>query len=281
MAVAGRMRRKETLATARRRLAGAVGAAARMVWRRDDLTCKDEAVLALLCEALVRVGELVRPRALDLGDAPGHVQQLFGRLAALAQRPAQKKGDKDALLETNHENEEAPISPVEGTLELPCKGPSSVQYTTQKISENRLSECSTAAEHKQEISEDRSLVRIGVAEYKNLKKLLASLVARQQLAGWRPTKAELVDLFLEGAGGHINIQSEAELTKWETKAGLVVTRLIDVEKVLVAGADGGLEIGDQWLQSNDRLATFESLSVMDQLAQQKADAAGKVNLGDG
>lgn len=118
MAAAGRMRRRETLATARRRLAGAVGAAARMVWRRDDLTDKDQVVLDLLCEALVRVGELVRPRSVDLGDAPGHVHQLLGRLAVLAQRPAKKEWGKVTPAGTNHESAEAHITPVEGTLEL-------------------------------------------------------------------------------------------------------------------------------------------------------------------
>ena len=148
MAEARRMRRVEPMGAARRRLANAVGAAARMVWRRCDLTDKDEVVLDLLCEALARLGEMSRPREMDLSGAPKHIQQLLGRFVALARVPEAHcnwmnanssdrvekapgvdpaEGNRETTVaavpmdkeETNHEKEENTILPIEGVLELP------------------------------------------------------------------------------------------------------------------------------------------------------------------
>ena len=74
--------KRESLFAARRRLAGAVGAAARRLWRRSDLSAQDEVVLDLLVEGLVRVGELLRPSGSlrdELSDAPPHVRGLIAR----------------------------------------------------------------------------------------------------------------------------------------------------------------------------------------------------------
>ena len=80
------------LADARWRTAGAVGSAARGLWRRGDLQPEDLVVVDLLAEALVRLGRLVRPcegRAVvrSLQGAPKHIRQELELLVKLAARP--------------------------------------------------------------------------------------------------------------------------------------------------------------------------------------------------
>lgn len=79
----------ETLPDARRRLAGALGAAARRLWRRQDLSTDDEVVADLAAEALARLGRLLRPdsqRSLlaTLELAPSGVRTELRLLAAVA-----------------------------------------------------------------------------------------------------------------------------------------------------------------------------------------------------
>ena len=82
-----------SLVAARWRLSGAIGAASRMLWRRTDLLPQDETVLDLLSEALVRLGELLRPigreLAADLDGAPPHVRALLDRFLPLARSDLQ------------------------------------------------------------------------------------------------------------------------------------------------------------------------------------------------
>ena len=76
----------ESLVESRRRLAAAVGFAARRLWRRKDLAEEDMVVLDLVVEALDRMGRLYRPREgqpaiAALASAPGQVAQLVDKLA--------------------------------------------------------------------------------------------------------------------------------------------------------------------------------------------------------
>jgi len=85
----GQQRRRtgpvESLAAARCRLAGALGAAGRRLWRRKDLEVVDEVVLDLVVEALFRIGNLVRPAGRwAAADAPPHIQELVAKLVPVA-----------------------------------------------------------------------------------------------------------------------------------------------------------------------------------------------------
>jgi len=82
-----------SLPEARRRLAAAVGFAARRLWRLPCVEEEDQVVLVLLVEALARMGRLYRPSegrqaAQALAAAPPQVAALVGKLVPLAARPA-------------------------------------------------------------------------------------------------------------------------------------------------------------------------------------------------
>ena len=77
----------------RRRLAAAVGFAARQLWRMPEIAEEDAVVLDLLVEALARMGQMYRPAAgkqaaAALVEAPPHIAGLVSRLEPLACRPA-------------------------------------------------------------------------------------------------------------------------------------------------------------------------------------------------
>jgi len=87
----GAMAGGESLFAARERLAGALGGAGRRLWRRRDLTAKDEVVLDLVVEALARIGQLVRPRSqvqaeANLAQAPSGLRREVELLVGLARR---------------------------------------------------------------------------------------------------------------------------------------------------------------------------------------------------
>jgi len=76
----------------RRRLAAAVGHAARRLWRRFDLEFIDTVVLDLLTEALARIGHQYQPRSgrparLALAAAPRHILDIVGMVLPLAGPP--------------------------------------------------------------------------------------------------------------------------------------------------------------------------------------------------
>ena len=80
-----------SLHAARRQVAQALGATARRLWRRPDLTSEDEMVCDLTAEALARVSRLLRgpPRANAqalLSFAPVGIQREVEMLAAIARR---------------------------------------------------------------------------------------------------------------------------------------------------------------------------------------------------
>ena len=84
----------------RRRLAAAVGHAARRLWRRPDKEEVDDVVLDLLVEALHRMGRALRPRDGEparaaLAAAPAHIQALVARLEPVAARPAASRAAAD------------------------------------------------------------------------------------------------------------------------------------------------------------------------------------------
>ena len=92
----------QDLAELRIRLAAAVGYAARRMWRLAHLPTEDEVILDLLCEALVRMGELYRPReaqpaASALASAPRHIAQLIKQVEPLAVRCAWRGVQKEAI----------------------------------------------------------------------------------------------------------------------------------------------------------------------------------------
>ena len=79
------------MAELRVKLAGAVGFAARRMWRRSELEEADLIVLDLLVEALARMGRLCGPRAGapaadSLAAAPRHVKELVEKVVPLATR---------------------------------------------------------------------------------------------------------------------------------------------------------------------------------------------------
>ena len=85
------MEEKEALPVARRRVANAIGAVARRMWRRKDLEAADHIVTDLLAEALARLGGQVRPAERStvkeaLTRAPAHMAAELEKLAALAKR---------------------------------------------------------------------------------------------------------------------------------------------------------------------------------------------------
>ena len=85
------MAAKEPLIVARRRMAGALGAAGRQLWRRQDIGDTDLLILDLVSEALVRLGAILRPsvgRPAEevLSEGPGHVWAQARLLADLATR---------------------------------------------------------------------------------------------------------------------------------------------------------------------------------------------------
>ena len=67
------------LQVARRRLAAALGASGRMLWRRGDLQEVDTVVIDLITEALVRMQRALYPHGGDprrvLAQAPAKVQR--------------------------------------------------------------------------------------------------------------------------------------------------------------------------------------------------------------
>ena len=86
------------LASARRRLAAAVGHAARGMWKRKDLTVADEVVMDLLVEALHRMGNIYRPRSgqpavAAIAVAPPHIAELVAKLEPIATRGVQRGGE--------------------------------------------------------------------------------------------------------------------------------------------------------------------------------------------
>lgn len=105
------------LSVARSRLAGAIGAASRQMWRRQDLCEADRVVLSLLCEALHRVGALLRPRAhasldLVLAGALPDIRQTVGHLVGLAtpSNAVFPKSEDDGKADTGKiGHDEAPI----------------------------------------------------------------------------------------------------------------------------------------------------------------------------
>lgn len=85
------MAAKEPLIVARKRMAGALGAAGRQLWRRQDIGDNDLLILDLVSEALVRLGAILRPsvgRPAEevLSEGPGHVWAQARLLADLATR---------------------------------------------------------------------------------------------------------------------------------------------------------------------------------------------------
>jgi hypothetical protein len=81
--------RRLSVASARSRAAGALGAAGRLLWRRSDLTDEDEVIVDLISEALMRIGMRLRPdaklsAAAALRSAPEHIQDECALLVALA-----------------------------------------------------------------------------------------------------------------------------------------------------------------------------------------------------
>jgi len=101
----------ESLMAARVRLAGAIGAASRKLWRRTDLASSDTVVLDLLIEALVRVGDSIRPHgagAVALEKAPDHVRRLIDRLVPVA-RP-----EGVTTAQQVHGLDRVPTSPARG-----------------------------------------------------------------------------------------------------------------------------------------------------------------------
>ena len=84
------------LQAVRRRLAAALGASGRMVWRRSDLQEVDTVVLDLITEALVRLQRVLYPRGGDprgvLAQAPPQVKKEVELLKALASREEEKRG---------------------------------------------------------------------------------------------------------------------------------------------------------------------------------------------
>lgn len=112
---------------ARRKLAAAVGFAARRLWRMPQITPADEIVLDLLVEALARMGQLYRPAeggqaTAALGSAPPHVVELVDRLLPLAAyttagplAPATSGGQRSYLekrKEKSPAGEPAPVTPA-------------------------------------------------------------------------------------------------------------------------------------------------------------------------
>ena len=70
-------------------MAGALGAAGRQLWRRKDLEPSDEVVIDLLAEALVRLGQVIRPKgagAAALAAAPQQLRKEVELFVALASR---------------------------------------------------------------------------------------------------------------------------------------------------------------------------------------------------
>ena len=74
----------------RRRLAAAVGFAARRLWRSQGLSDADQVVLDLLVEAFARMGQMYQPSegaaaAAAIACAPSHIGELVGKLVPLSQ----------------------------------------------------------------------------------------------------------------------------------------------------------------------------------------------------
>ena len=83
----------EQLVDARARVAAALGATCRRLWRRKDIEQVDEIVLDLVAESLVRLGSDVHPSsgkspAVVLRKAPSRVADLVSHLLPLASAPA-------------------------------------------------------------------------------------------------------------------------------------------------------------------------------------------------
>ena len=81
------------LAEHRWKVAASLGYAARRLWRRSDLEEADLVVLDLVCEALSRLGHLLRPKegqaAVEvLASAPRHYQEVASKLLSLAKTPS-------------------------------------------------------------------------------------------------------------------------------------------------------------------------------------------------
>ena len=81
--------RHMSVASARAKAAAALGAAGRLLWRRSDLTGQDDVIIDLISEALIRMGNQLRPdaklaAAAALRGAPAHIQAECELLAALA-----------------------------------------------------------------------------------------------------------------------------------------------------------------------------------------------------
>ena len=81
--------RRLSAASARCRAASALGAAGRLLWFRKDLSNEHDVVVDLITEALVRIGNQLRPVAKSdvaaaLSAAPAHIQDECALLVALA-----------------------------------------------------------------------------------------------------------------------------------------------------------------------------------------------------
>ena len=155
-----------SLPHARRRLASALGAAGRMLWRRRDLEAADLVIADLLAEALVRLGHALQPvksfekdgainAATLLRFAPTHLRREVGLLvdlatrqepvAACVQRPEAtfKSELKDDLLVQDHGLDVAPDSaahPVEVVSQIDSDlEPQSELLVTALLRAQRLS----------------------------------------------------------------------------------------------------------------------------------------------
>jgi len=108
-----------TLPEARRRLAAAVGFAARRMWRLPGVEDEDRVVLDLLVEALDRMGRLYRPAesrpaVQALAAAPPHIALLVGKIVPLAARPAVPApcGPAEAAPVASEHRVAAPVTPA-------------------------------------------------------------------------------------------------------------------------------------------------------------------------